>query len=289
MTGFSRVSKEYEGGEVTIEIRAVNSRYLDSIVRLPREFSEFEPGFKKEIARFCKRGRVELTMSVEVLPGATPNLSASNERFSAYMAESEKLFSAHGLWNESVKQAIATEILVRRDIFSEESNKDGATEEFCLSVLQESLKKLREVQGKEGKELASDMQTRMKNVAGLIQEIRKIHDGQKEQYTTALREKVQEHLDSNALPEERLVAEVAILVERADITEEITRMESHLLRFPDILCESPCGRKLDFLLQECVREVNTIASKIQSADAQHLVVEAKAELERVKEQVQNLE
>lgn len=255
MTGFSRVMRECATGLITVEVRGVNSRYLDALIRCPREIAPLEGLFKKEVAKHCKRGRVEVTITPEPLAGSSPQLAGEAGRFANFFKASEAMLAPLNLWTDGVKERLAVEILIRKDVFVESNTALQLEEKDYLAAVDDALKELRKVQLLEGGELAKDILERKARVEGHLIEISSIHDGQREHYSTTLKEKLKELLDSQALPEERIISEVALLVERVDISEEIIRLRSHLTQFPEVLSEVPCGRKLDFLLQECVREV----------------------------------
>lgn len=296
MTGYGSSRYTESGVTIQCEIKTVNGRYLDVVTRFPREYMWLESLARKRVAEVCQRGRVEVFISI--LPstssqqggGATPSVvNACGERFEGFFRAAEKLFSSRGLWSESLQERLAVEILLRKDIMSEELHTLPIQEEVFDSLLREALEAVRIAQEKEGVALHEDLLNRREIILGYLTAVENLQRERRPEREAVLADKLQEYLEGGILPPERIVAEVALLVEKTDVEEELVRLRTHLGRFESVLSEVPCGRKFDFLLQECLREANTIASKIQQADAQHAVIEIKSEIERMKEQAQNLE
>ncbi|MCB0330196.1 MAG: YicC family protein [Bdellovibrionales bacterium] len=290
MTGFGAASGRLGQYNLSFEIKGVNGRFLDVVVRLPRELSQLEAGIRKLVGEECHRGRVEVLLNLELNPEeSSAEISALPGKFDGYMAAAETLLAPRGLWSEAVQSDFAVQLLIRKDVLSEVGAELPSELSDYEGVLRTALGVFQDSRAREGVVLARDLVSRRETILVHLEEISTKHASRRKEYLAEREAKFAELLDDKSLPPERLVAEVALLVDRSDVTEEIVRLRSHLTRFVDVLQEDPCGRKIDFLLQECVREANTIASKVQEATMQHLVVEVKSELERMKEQVQNLE
>jgi uncharacterized protein (TIGR00255 family) len=178
---------------------------------------------------------------------------------------------------------------LRKDILSEELQTPPIQEAVFDGLLKEALEAVRTTQAREGQSLLQDLMNRREVISEHLGTVDALQRERRPEREALLIEKLKEYLEGGVLPPERIVAEVALLLEKTDVEEELVRLRTHLGRFESVLSEVPCGRKFDFLLQECLREANTIASKIQQADAQHAVIEIKSEIERMKEQAQNLE
>lgn len=295
MTGYGASRYTESGITIQCEIKTVNGRYLDVVTRFPREYLWLESLTRKRVAEVCQRGRVEVfisivpNMSSQAGINATPVVDSSDERFEVFFRAAEKLFSSRGLWSERLQEQLAVDILFRKDILSEELQTPPIQEEVFDGLLREALEALRISQRREGVAIHEDLLNRREIIAEHLQRVDALQRERRPEREALLSDKLQEYLEGGVLPPERIVAEVALLLEKADIEEELVRLRTHLGRFESVLSEVPCGRKFDFLLQECLREANTIASKIQQADAQHAVIEIKSEIERMKEQAQNLE
>ena len=290
MTGFSRVSFGGHGVELDVELRSVNHRFLDVVVKGPRVYASFERDIKAIIQKMHRRGRIEVSIARRTVSngGEVDVLPASIERYvKLYGAACRK----YGLSSESLGSFIG-QVLLREGNAADEGI-DVTEEEVAvlLRVIDEASEALCVMRESEGAGLVSDVQKRLSVLEKFGAEIERLKDGA----PTRLRERLLERIALIApdikVDPQRFAAEVAFLSERVDISEELARIRIHLGGFRDALKgeSEGVGRKLDFLTQEFGREFNTIGSKAQDAEVQGLVVEAKAELERIREQVQNIE
>jgi uncharacterized protein (TIGR00255 family) len=295
MTGFGRgeavSGTDTSGLTVVAEVRSVNSRFLETSVRLPRTMSEREFEVRELVRKNLERGKI--SVNVTITRGdvaATVPLSVNEGVAKGYYDLLDKLRNVTG---------VTAEITVR-DLtgFSEIFTADGATsslaqEEWKLTheAVLKSLEALRTMRTQEGSELEKDLRKRIASLDAAVTKVEGLSkDAAKEEFAKIKERVVELTQDVNVLNNERLELEIALLAERLDITEEVVRFRSHIKFFIEALeAPEPAGRKLNFLLQEMNREVNTMASKTNNPTVAHTVVGAKEELEKIREQVQNIE
>jgi uncharacterized protein (TIGR00255 family) len=288
MTGFGRGEIE-EGGRVfSVEIRCVNNRYLDVKLKLPRGVQAFEERIRKLVGAVHQRGRVDLQLSING-GGARKQRVLLNEELAASYSEAlTRLSERFGLGLELTPQELASfpDVMVR-----EEEPED--IEALWIPVekaLQDALENCDAMRQQEGGALATDLLQRLEHFADVVGIIEERIPELVLQRQSALQERLAKLLDSVTLDQDRLAQEVAILADKTDVTEEIVRLHSHMEQFSAFLKEDGAiGRKLDFLIQEFLREVNTTVSKISDAGIAQHTVELKSELEKMREQVQNIE
>lgn len=292
MTGFGRGEHTGEFGiSVTAEIRSVNSRFLETSVRLPRTMSEREFEVREIIRKGLGRGKINLNVTITSGDDAASVALTVNEVAArGYFLLLDKLRTVAGVTAEITLRDLTS----FSDVFvSDGAGTDRAAEEW--HVVQESIRKaidsLNGMRQQEGAELEKDFRNRIANLESIVNAVEvQSKDAAKDEYT-ALKQRVAELIgDSAVLNSERLELEIALLAERLDITEEIVRFRSHIKFFLEALeSKEPSGRKLNFLLQEMNREINTMGSKSTNAAIAHVVVGAKEEMEKIREQVQNIE
>jgi uncharacterized protein (TIGR00255 family) len=289
MTGFSRY--ENQSGELTckVEIRSVNNRFIDINTRLPKSLSSLELPLKKLVKSRCSRGSFDLSISIEKNgeSGAdleiVPNLPLAIQYLKAFNTIRENL----GLKGE----VDINTILALRDIVKPEPKKnDDSSDEMVLSTVEKALTELIKMREEEG----TNLETAISNQINCIEEIRHtISSKQKmtvDEYQKKLKEKIQLLANNTELDPARIAQETALLADRCDVTEEIVRLESHLKQFHKLVALSePQGRKLEFLTQEINREVNTIGSKTINLEVSQAVIEIKSYLEKIREQLANIE
>ena len=292
MTGFGRGEHTGEFGiSVTAEIRSVNSRFLETSVRLPRTMSEREFEVREIIRKGLGRGKINLNVTITSGDDAASVALTVNEVAArGYFLLLDKLRTVAGVTAEITLRDLTS----FSDVFvSDGAGTDRAAEEW--NVVQESIRKaidsLNGMRQQEGAELEKDFRNRIANLESIVNAVEvQSKDAAKDEYT-ALKQRVAELIgDSAVLNSERLELEIALLAERLDITEEIVRFRAHIKFFLEALeSKEPSGRKLNFLLQEMNREINTMGSKSTNAAIAHVVVGAKEEMEKIREQVQNIE
>ncbi len=292
MTGFGRGEHTGEFGiSVTAEIRSVNSRFLETSVRLPRTMSEREFEVREIIRKGLGRGKINLNVTITSGDdAASVALTVNDVAARGYFLLLDKLRTVAGITAEITLRDLTS----FTDVFvSDGAGTDRAAEEW--NVVQEAIRKaidaLNGMRQQEGAELEKDFRNRITNLESIVNAVEvQSKDAAKDEYT-ALKQRVAELIgDSAVLNSERLELEIALLAEKLDITEEIVRFRSHIKFFLEALeSKEPSGRKLNFLLQEMNREINTMGSKSTNAAIAHVVVGAKEEMEKIREQVQNIE
>jgi len=287
MTGYGKGRYKGDGLSLTAEVKTVNHRYLDISFRLPRELQSWEDFIRNKIKEKVFRGRVEISLHLEEIPEEAYYLTVNHGLVHAYGEALEKIRS-----QLSLHSPLSLEhILHFSDIFTIVNNlgEKEETSKVIEKSLEEALENLVEQRRKEGKNLKEDLETRGNRMQSHLEEIRGISPQVSEQYRLRLEKKLGELL-GDGWDENRVIAECALLAEKSDIDEELTRAGGHLQVLQETLnSKESAGRKLDFLLQELLREINTIGAKANHYGVASLVVEAKAELEKMREQVQNLE
>ncbi|QXE88993.1 YicC family protein [Geomonas subterranea] len=288
MTGYGKGEAVHEAGRFVVEVRCVNHRYGEITVKLPRVLLQFENEIKKRVGERLVRGKIDVFIQVEnavALGVPTANLPLARGYLKAFQTIGEAL----GLSGEVDLALVASQ----RDVVTVAAEAEATLEEMpqeLMSALEEALRRVDEMRLFEGESLYADFQRRRETLAQLIGKVAARAPQVVAEYGQRLKERIAQLLGEASLPEERLVQEVAVMADKCDVTEELVRLESHLRQFDETLAKSePVGRKLDFLLQEINREVNTIGSKGNDAQMAALVVELKAELEKIREQVQNIE
>ena len=288
MTGYGKA--EFDAGtcRLIVEIRSVNHRYGEIFVKLPRLFLPFENDIKKSVSQRLKRGKIEVFVQREeaVAGGAAPavNLPLARSYYRAFSSIREALGLA-----EEVSLAL---IAAQKDVIGvgETVSAPESVPEELVAAVQRAADSLDAMRQREGAALLEDLLNRRSLLSVIIGRVAARAPQVVAEFAARIKERVAQLAIDSAVTEDRLAQEVAIMADRCDITEELVRFNSHLQQFDETLrLNEPVGRKLDFLLQEINREVNTIGSKANDAEIALCVVELKAELERIREQVQNIE
>jgi uncharacterized protein (TIGR00255 family) len=288
MTGFGRGELEKDGRVWTAEVRCVNNRYLDLKMKLPRGYALLEEKIRKKVAEAYLRGRVDIFLSVSGDFSDLQEVKVNLPLAEGYKNALQFLSGQFGLEEVITSQMLAAypDVLVR-----EQKDDDLiAVWSIVEKVIDTALESCDTMRTQEGKILAADLMTRLNFFENTIDSIEKNIPELLEQRLKNLQERLEKLLANVQLDPTRLVQEVAVMADKTDVTEEIVRLRCHISQFKLFLGEeSGIGRKLDFLIQEFLREVNTLASKINDAAVAHLTVDLKSELEKMREQVQNIE
>jgi uncharacterized protein (TIGR00255 family) len=289
MTAFARAEKHSDAIDVSLEIRTYNSRHLDVALRLPPGYQQMEDRVKKHVADKLARGRVELQMAFRDQREAAVLLEVNLPLARAYHHALSNLRSELGLQDPIRLDQLSG---IHGIIKAVEVEKDLEASWLLLrSCLDDALAELERMRLKEGGHLAADLNGRIDIIEAHLARI-KIESAD---LPNLYRQRLEERLGALTqgiveIESERIIQEAAILADRSDISEEIVRAESHISQFRQIMAaDEPAGRKLNFLLQEFNREFNTMGSKIGKAHVAHIIVEVKAEIEKLREQVQNVE
>lgn len=288
MTGFGSGRATVGSEELIVEVRSVNHKFCEVKARLPRELNALEPHLTKIVKDRLARGAVDVTVkraaraSVGLVPTVDLNLAREYRRAFAELAVALDVTD-----NTSVRDIVSQQNVVRLEEPS--VNVDDAAK-AAEAALADALTAIEAMRQKEGLALHSDLSARLELVATWAREVATLAPKSVEQWRTRLAQRVGELSKGIPVEPQRLAQEVALFAERTDIAEELTRLESHLVQFRALLAaDEPSGRKMDFLVQEMHREVNTTGSKSQHADISARVMQLKTELERIREQVQNVE
>ena len=290
MTGFGR--GEYSDGKrnVTVEIRTVNHRYADISVRMPKRYSFAEETVRGAVKEKIRRGKADVSVMIDNLTEGDITVRLSQEAARQYVENLRLLQEEHGLAGEIDIQTIASMPDVLRsvpDVEDEEEVAAAITKAVQLAVEANDAMRITE-----GEKLSEDLLMRGELIRGIVKKIEERAPLVAEEYAEKLRERIRELLDGAAeAPEDRILTEAAIFADKASITEELVRLDSHMEQLKQILttAKEPVGKKLDFLVQEMNRETNTIGSKANDLTITSQVLEAKSEIEKIREQVQNIE
>ncbi len=288
MTGYGRCSDCINGFEVSFEVRSVNNRYLDTNIRLPRIYGYLEEKIKKAIQKRAARGKVDAFLTVERPQGDATEIALDEALTAQYVEALRKIAHNHGLRDDISVSSVAR----FSDIFSKKVKEDdeetvwGAVE----PVVESALDRFLEMREKEGANLFADLNARLDTMEQILEKIKMHSAVALDQYRERLETKLKEYLADRQLDEGRLLTEVGIIADKIDTGEEITRLTSHIAQFRELIRQdTPSGRTMDFLTQELNREVNTIGSKCSMIEITQLVIDAKNEIERIREQIQNIE
>lgn len=290
MTGFGSSTKEGCGIRLSIEIKSVNSRFLDINCKLPYAYSSFEIDVKNKLKSYLKRGRVELYIDRKVIDESAKNVTLNSEIFKHYWKLVKDL--SDDIKDETIlndKTAMATHILSRPEVITANSENLDDEKKIIFNCIEEAVIRLVEQREVEGKALVSDISNSLDNLSEISNKINSNKDNLLKNIKEKLKTKIQDLLDSVDFSSERIEQEAALIANRSDINEELTRIESHIEQVTECIQKKPEGRKIDFLIQELNREFNTISSKSQNSFLQHQVVSAKLEIEKMREQSLNLE
>jgi uncharacterized protein (TIGR00255 family) len=289
MTAYARVEKSTENTTVSVEIRAHNSRFLDHVLRLPQAYNPLEDKIKTLISEFVDRGRIDMKLQITDASETTPAFEINTPRAKAYYRALRELKAVLNLDDPVSLEQIATAGDVIKPLETHvDLERNWVLLEACL---RQALEELDDMRRREGDFIATDMRHRLAMIARSLHHIAAESKDLPLYYRDRLKERIAAL--TNGLVEtdpQRILQEAAILADKSDITEEIVRAESHLKQFQAIMqADEPAGRKLNFLLQELHREFNTIGAKTEKSVVSHLVVEVKSELEKIREQLQNVE
>ena len=290
MTGYGEAQGEINSITYIVQIKTVNNRYLKTTIRLPEAAAFLEEDIDRLLRKNLSRGTVNYVLQLKNV-SANALFDIDETALRAYMEKLDRMVSA----TDTKCKIDISGLLALPGILAPVLPDEKAAEQIrqgVLSFTQEAIEKLKQMRAAEGAALAADLDVHCKAISKDLEQIRAHSEIVLQEYQKKLRKRVDELL-ANAklkLDEETLAREVAIFADRSDISEEITRLESHLQQFTKSCSENaPTGRRLDFIGQEMLREANTIASKASDSEIAHWVVEIKCQIDRIKEQVQNIE
>ncbi|WP_311773992.1 YicC/YloC family endoribonuclease [Metabacillus litoralis] len=287
MTGFGRASGQIDSCLLTVEMKSVNHRFLDVSLKMPKQFMSSEDKIKKLISQSVSRGRIEIYVNLEGESLVDKSIHVDWELLEQFVNSLHQIKERFSLKDEVTLNQILG--LSQGIDILEESISSENVENKLLLIVEAAIKQLVEMRKIEGDQLAVDLKQRLEDISILTVELEKLAPSVVEQYRERIEKRLAEYV-SGKVDENRILTEVALFAEKADISEELTRIHSHNHQFSETLKASgPIGRKLDFLVQELNREANTIGSKANNGDIAKNVVELKSIIEKLKEQVQNIE
>lgn len=288
MTGYGMALVKSENYMTKVEVKSVNSRYLELNLRVPKDFMSIEDKIRQEVKSKLKRGKVDLYLSYDVQNPDLQELSINKDLAKAYYRDMEDLRNIL-----EIEEKITLKDIVFLEGVLKKSSTNETDKELLNQVLQTvrvAVENLDEMRIAEGENLKEDLKTKVVNIEEIVEEIKLLAPKVIEENEKKLTENIYERLKEEDLDLPRLTTELAIMADKLSIDEEITRLTSHISQFNDIIKDTDSvGRKIDFLLQEFNREANTIGSKTTSSEILKLVVNLKSEIEKLREQIQNIE
>ena len=292
MTGFGRVQEEMDFGSVTLELSSVNHRYQEIYVRLPKEFSSWEPWFHQKLKRFFRRGKVQVRMDVLWVSGMR-RAKLNRDVLDHYYQELEAAWVALGQSTSiGIESLLSLPGVFDTPSFTEESGNMESREQQLTLLLEKGVLSWQKMREQEGLHLKEEVLLHLGLLTNLADKISRLWSPARDLAFAAMKKRMEDSVASlgEQLDQGRLLQELALLTDRCDITEELARLRSHIAKYISTGEEKDSsGRKLDFIVQEMNREVNTLDSKVADAEIRWLAVEAKATLERIREQIQNVE
>ncbi|KAB2878853.1 YicC family protein [bacterium] len=289
MTGFGKAEKIIDGTTIAIEVRTLNSRYLDLVFKAPRAFLYKENEIKEFIKRKIERGKITLTLTIESSNLLLTNFTLDQNLVKQYTAMLREASSKAGLSGE----VTLDHVLKFSDVFMSNANgeTDDALWKAVLACVDQALDELNVMRRAEGMEMAKDLLSRLKEIESNLDKIEALSKTAVPEELEKLRERIKKLLEKTDFDPQRLEMELAVIADKVDITEELVRFRSHNKMFADLINgqQQQIGRKLNFITQEMGRETNTMGSKSSQSDVIHTVVAIKEELEKLREQIQNVE
>ena len=287
MTGFGRASLESNGKNYIIEIKTVNNKYSDITVKSPKRLSFMEDKIRKQIANRITRGKVEVSVSFFDFSNKSKNVVLNKKIAKEYIKQLREIADENNL-SENIS---VVEIAKLPDILNSiDSDNDEEITSEALQCLNMALDSLIEMRKTEGENIKQDLLVRIERVQNLVDKIAENSKGIVEEYVSKLEKRVKEILKTDVVDENRIAQEAVIYADKTSIEEELTRLNSHIVQFKELVnSDGPVGKKLDFMIQEMNRETNTIGSKAGSGEITKAVIDLKVELEDIREQIQNIE
>ena len=288
MTGYGRAVETVNGREFTVELRSVNNRYLDCTVKLPRSLSFAEDAVKQAVKATISRGKVDVFISVRSEGAEDMTVSLNQAMVAGYLSAMKQMVEQYG-----IRDDISVSVLSRMpEVFTVDRAEVDETQlqADLMCVAEKALQNYDAMRTAEGKALENDLRSRGDTIRALVAQVESGSGQTVMDYRTRLENKLKEVLANTAIDESRILTEAAIFADKVAVDEETVRLRSHLEQMDNMLTTGgPIGRKLDFLLQEMNREANTIGSKCSDVRLARVVVDMKAELEKIREQTQNIE
>lgn len=288
MTGYGSAKGQADGFEITVELKSVNNRYLDTSVRLPRSFIFAEDAVKSAVQSHISRGKVDVFVSIDTSAANDMTVKVNEPLLKGYIEAIRHISEEYNLHDD------LTALSVSRfpDVLSVEQ-RDVDAEEISAAikaVCEQALADFDAMRLREGEKLREDVLNRLGTIDEYVTQIERDAPKTAAEYRARLEQRMAEVLGTAGIDESRILAEAAIFADHIAVDEETVRLRSHMAQLKTLINgSSPTGRKIDFLIQEFNREANTIGSKCQNSDIAHVVVELKSEIEKIREQIQNIE
>lgn len=288
MTGYGSASGTIEGLEITVELKSVNNRYLDTSVRLPRSFLFAEDAVKSAVQSHISRGKVDVFVSVDSSAAGDMLVKVNEPLLKGYLDALRHIAEEYELPNDVTALAVSRfpDVL---SVEKKELDAEALTDEI-RRITEAALCDFDAMRLREGEKLRDDVLQRLSTIDRLVSTVEAEAPQTVAAYRARLEQKMAEVLGTTGIDENRILAEAAIFADHIAVDEETVRLRSHMSQLTNMISgNSPTGRKIDFLIQEFNREANTIGSKCQNSDIAHVVVDLKSEIEKIREQIQNIE
>ena len=288
MTGYGRAREMRSGRDITVEVRSVNNRYLDCTVKLPRAYIFAEDAIKTRVQKAISRGKVDVFVTIDTSAADVAVVQVNEGLAKGYYDALMHLKNSFTLSGDVTPEVLARfpDVLT---VTKAEEDVEAIAADIC-AVLDDALAAYNAMRAVEGEKLRTDVLNRLATIETLVAQIEQNSAGRVQAYTERLYTRLKELLEDRNIDDARIVTEAAIFADKTAIDEETVRLHSHVAQYRSILeLDEPVGRKLDFLTQELNRESNTIGSKCQDLNIPRLVVELKSEIEKIREQIQNIE
>ncbi len=288
MTGYGRAQSILNGRDILVEIRSVNHRYYEYSSRVPRTYSYIDEKLKAMLKTGISRGKVEISVSINNIEGRDTEIAVNKGAAEGYVNALRGVADELGLTDD----LSLSKLIKLPDIFTIQKTPDDEEQvwEDVAAVAQEALDRFVEMRAVEGERLRSDVLEKSDTILALVQKVEEQSPRTVEAYRKRLYQKLTEILENKDIDQQRILTEAAVFAEKIAVDEETVRLRSHISQLRSMMdCTEAVGRKLDFIVQEMNREVNTIGSKAQDLSITKLVVDMKAEIEKIREQIQNVE
>ena len=288
MTGYGRAQGSFSGGDITVEIKSVNNRYLDCGVKLPRGYAYLEEGVKSQVQKAISRGKVDVFITINAAGADNVKISVNEPVAKGYIDAMHRLVQEYGIQDDISASAISK----FSDVFLVEKQEQDENEvkSAISGVVAQALNAFDAMRTREGEALKTDLLQKAEGILTLVSKVEERSPITVKAYRERLTAKMQEVLEDRQIDEARIIQEAAIYADKVAVDEETVRLRSHVDQLQNMLSEGGViGRKLDFLMQEMNREANTIGSKGNDVEQARNVVSIKSELEKIREQIQNIE
>lgn len=288
MTGFGRSEQIINGKEITVEIKSVNHRYFEFNCRCPRGMGFLDDKIKNFLQQKISRGKVDVYVSIGNDDEKEAVVTVNHSLAGGYVNALKELADTYNIPNDTTVSSLAR----YSDIFTVHKAPDDEDKlwEDVKLPLEDALNKFIGMRESEGEKMYKDISDRCQTILNLVSQVEERSPKTVEEYKNKLTQRINEFLEGASVDEQRIITEVAIFADKVAVAEETVRLRSHFEQLADVMAANvPAGRKIDFILQEMNRETNTIGSKVQDAQLAHIVVDIKSELEKIREQVQNIE